>query len=367
MKPSFLVHVDKWMTVPNGIGEFLFFIIRKVTVSKPTQVKKVLLIKLMGMGSLIKLTAVLQKENINTEHIILCTFSHNQEICEILGYKNTIYIDKSWSGLLLQSLLLPFKYTFNLVIDTERASNSCSILRKYLAVVANSDSVYFDLKPDRMGARDSRFDIEGRSHTELFETLIPFLVKNKTVLELKETQEPKRKPQILVNINASDYLIERRYPLAKFEEVILKITTLFPGMKIFLTGAVTDFEYVDQLTTRLAQKSVTVTNTCGEWDLTRLATELKQSNLFVTNDSGPMHLAVYLKTPTVVIWGPTHASYSGYEEFAWLKNVSLNMSCSPCFITSNSEMGEACAHKISCMHDLSSDRVMAAVQELLGT
>lgn len=46
-------------------------------------------------------------------------------------------------------------------------------------------------------------------------------------------------------------------------------------------------------------------NTCGHFSLTQLAALLRKSELVVSNDSAPMHLASYLNVPVVAIFGPT--------------------------------------------------------------
>lgn len=64
--------------------------------------------------------------------------------------------------------------------------------------------------------------------------------------------------------------------------------------------------------------------------ITQTAAVIQRCNLFISNDSGLMHLAVAVKTPVVAIFGPTipnkNAPYEG-------KNVVIRkeLPCSPCY------------------------------------
>ncbi len=68
----------------------------------------------------------------------------------------------------------------------------------------------------------------------------------------------------------------------------------------------------------------------GKTSLTQLAALLKEVDLLVTNDSGPMHIAAALGTPVVAIFGPTDPKRTGpYGEIH--RVVRGSAKCSPCF------------------------------------
>ncbi len=68
----------------------------------------------------------------------------------------------------------------------------------------------------------------------------------------------------------------------------------------------------------------------GKTSLKQLAALLKEVDLLVTNDSGPMHIAAALGTPVVAIFGPTDPKRTGpYGERH--RVVRGSAPCSPCF------------------------------------
>jgi ADP-heptose:LPS heptosyltransferase len=64
--------------------------------------------------------------------------------------------------------------------------------------------------------------------------------------------------------------------------------------------------------------------------LGRLGAVIQSGDLFLGNDSGPLHLSVAVGTPVVGIYGPTSpASYGPFDESSQV--VYKGASCSPCF------------------------------------
>ena len=80
--------------------------------------------------------------------------------------------------------------------------------------------------------------------------------------------------------------------------------------------------------------------------------------MFLTGDSGPMHLAAAFQIPTVSIFGPTKVN----ETSQWMnkKNtiVKKNLKCQPC-------MKRKCPliHN-NCMNLINPDEVLSAIREL---
>lgn len=81
-------------------------------------------------------------------------------------------------------------------------------------------------------------------------------------------------------------------------------------------------------------------------DLQALVGLLAQSNLLVTNDTGPMHLAAALGTPVLALFGATDPVVSG-PSGAGPRRVLLDAEpCSPCFLRDCPIPGHPCLSKI---------------------
>ncbi len=102
-------------------------------------------------------------------------------------------------------------------------------------------------------------------------------------------------------------------------------------------------------------------NLAGETTLPELAALLRRATISVTNDSGPMHLAVALDRPVVSIFGPTDQVWAGpyRRDNAVLR---AGVPCSPCYLRQLSE----CPNDHVCMTDVSAAAVIARVEDIVA-
>jgi len=94
-----------------------------------------------------------------------------------------------------------------------------------------------------------------------------------------------------------------------------------------------------------------VKNMAGRTKLSELACLISKSDLLVTTDSGPMHMACAVKTPVVAVMGPTAPWRTGPfgDEYSVVKH---ELSCSPCFKRTECPLEH---HK--CMEEISVEEV----------
>ncbi len=103
---------------------------------------------------------------------------------------------------------------------------------------------------------------------------------------------------------------------------------------------------------------VKVIDLTGKTTLGQALGMIKQCNVFVTNDSGLMHVSAALYVPTVAIFGSTdHIATGPYSDNASIVRTELD--CSPCLETH-------CPKKhFRCMEDISVDDVAQAIYAYL--
>ena len=92
-------------------------------------------------------------------------------------------------------------------------------------------------------------------------------------------------------------------------------------------------------------------------NIKELITQISKLDLFITGDSGPMHLAAAFQVPTVTIFGPTKDK----ETSQWMNENSLivkkNLECQPC-------MKRSCPLKHhNCMKLVEASDVLAAIKK----
>jgi ADP-heptose:LPS heptosyltransferase len=112
----------------------------------------------------------------------------------------------------------------------------------------------------------------------------------------------------------------------RFGEVARRLAKAY-GAAIVLTGSPEDAALVATL--RSSLPDCRVIDVSGDADLPTLAAILERLDVFVTGDTGPMHLAGAVGTPVVAIFGPSDpARYAlrGPHD----RVVRVDLPCSPC-------------------------------------
>jgi heptosyltransferase-2 len=101
------------------------------------------------------------------------------------------------------------------------------------------------------------------------------------------------------------------------------------------------------------------TNLTGKTSIKDLMSYISSLDVFITGDSGPMHIAAAFQIPTVSIFGPTKVN----ETSQWMNNKSSilkkDLDCQPC-------MKRVCPlghHK--CMKKISSKDVINSALSLI--
>jgi heptosyltransferase I len=102
-------------------------------------------------------------------------------------------------------------------------------------------------------------------------------------------------------------------------------------------------------------------NLAGMTALSELAALIHRSTIGITNDSGPMHLAVALDRPVISIFGPTDPVWIGPYRRA---NAVLqaDLECSPCYL----RRLKHCHHDHACMRSVSPLAVIERAESALS-
>lgn len=96
--------------------------------------------------------------------------------------------------------------------------------------------------------------------------------------------------------------------------------------KVMLVGSSGDLSIVEEIVNRMETKPMIAT---GETSLQELAALLARCDLVISNDSGPVHVAAAVGTPTITIFGPSDdVKYRPLGEKH--KVVKTAIDCRPC-------------------------------------
>jgi ADP-heptose:LPS heptosyltransferase len=134
------------------------------------------------------------------------------------------------------------------------------------------------------------------------------------------------------------------------------------GAVLVLTGSAADRATADQVR-RALPAGAAVIDTVGEAPLLPLAAVLSRLSLFVTPDTGPMHLAAAVGTPVVALFGP-----SSPERWGPLspdaRIIRVDLPCSPCNRIRNPP-ARCQGHTPDCMDGVRVTDVIDAAASLL--
>jgi len=107
---------------------------------------------------------------------------------------------------------------------------------------------------------------------------------------------------VLLNVNASDLLPQRRWPQENFAVVGKNLLNRFQNIIIVMTGAPAEKEYVQKVTDMIGHKRCV--NSSGFFSFDELVPLYSVSKMMLTNDSGPAHFASVTPLKVFVLFGP---------------------------------------------------------------
>ncbi len=349
------------------------------------EVNRILFVKFWGMGSIILSSPLIRavRQKYPKAKIIFLTFSTNKEICELIGLiDEVVYLERSnFYRFFLDTIKILARLRrekIDIVFDLEFFARFPSIIT-YLSggeikVEFHSElmwrgnfpkikvpfNFYYHNRENFLNlARE--IGIEGGC-LELEKIKIPKVVSESIEKVLLSKCIDKDSLLIGVNVNASDLAIERRWPKENYARLVAYLVGKY-NSKVVFVGAKHDVPYVADTLNLLPSKE-NVVNLAGKIGIKELAAFLKKCDLFISNDSGPLHLAVALGTPTVSFFGPeTPVLYGplGDYHLCFFKN----MVCSPCLSVHNLKTIQ-CNKEVECLRSISVEEVITSIEQSYG-
>lgn len=348
------------------------------TASSP-QINKILVSKYLGMGSILLATPTLRalRSAYPESHIVFLTFESNARFAERLTVIDEVRFFRTSSFLefavdVCKILIQLRREKYDLFLDLEffaRFSTIISYLSRskmrvgyYLPKLWRGEllthSVYFNpyrhvtevfaaqLAP--LGIVTTDYALTPPTVSQASYDLIQNLLLDSNIGENERI--------IIVNVNASDLSIERRWPLEYFVSLISFVAES-PESRIFLVGASEDIGYVNTLYSALSETVQKKThNFAGKLTIDQFMALLKRTHLFISNDSGPLHIAAAFGVHTVSFFGPETPTLYGptgenHEVFY------AGLYCSPCLNVYNAKRA-ICLSDNRCMHMISPGEVI---------
>jgi ADP-heptose:LPS heptosyltransferase len=307
--------------------------LRKPFVSADREVRNIAVMKFFGMGSIIVATKSLAALRDHYPHakIHFVTFKSNQGILDILGMTDhNHYVDPATPQAFAASTLKVARdlrrAKCDVVLDLEFFAKFPLVLGS-LAGIPKKAGFYLTAESWRRELLDVTGFYNGYFHTsDVFLSLVYLLATGDPYyLSFKEYCAKYRYPQIkisdveraalraklanlgikpsdplfVINANTSPDLAPeaRKWPKERYAQVADELVATTPNARALFVGAPNERPYVESVAElcKTPRRHVVA----GDISLRELLVLLAECKLFVTNDSGPMHLGCLVDAPTV--------------------------------------------------------------------
>lgn len=344
---------------------------------EPHAVKTILVIKFWGMGSIVLARQFCSGLRRQFPHarLVAVTLRQHRPVFEMTGLFDEIAdiglgsffpVIAEASRLLLRLR----RRHFDLSFDLEFTSRLCAVFGFLVHARERVGFTYEGCWRGGLFTRTVRF-LEDQKLTESYLQLgqtVSDRIVEAVSMPLRLRESDKRSVQALLlqqgiepgqtlvgmNINASELCLLRRWPRDYFTALADLLIRRY-GVCVVFTGAAEDRSYVAEAV-KMVQERRRVIDLSGQLSLEEYACLLRVLKLFITNDSGPLHLAAGLDVPTVSFFGPeTPLIYGpqGPQHSVFYKRTQ----CSPC-IRIRKYKYSVCRFRQQCLRRISPQEVM---------
>ena len=369
-----------------GIPVCIFLeIVHKVSLLLPqrqpsTPPGKILIMKYFGMGSILLSSPTLKaiKKRYPDAKLGFLTFSANRNMVERLELVDYIYTLRTDSFIhfaadLFRQIALIRRAGFDATIDMEFFSKFSTIMT---FLTGSPIRIGYFLRQLWRGDLLTH-QIYYNQYKHITEVLGALAAPLDVKVAADDLQRPAISPEeqeeaadllqiagvsagggvIGFNVNVSDLSLERRWPKESFQDLARGLLQELDVRLVFI-GAPAEVEYVNEVLAPFASEE-RVINLAGKTSLGVLLGVLTRCTLFISNDSGPLHLAASTGSPTVSLFGPETPSLYGPKGGDTLV-FHEPLYCSPCLNVFNVKTAP-CAGNNICLRSIQPDAVLEGV------
>ncbi|MFX4277265.1 glycosyltransferase family 9 protein [Aliarcobacter butzleri] len=163
------------------------------------------------------------------------------------------------------------------------------------------------------------------------------------------------KPTLGINPGATYGSAKRWYP-EEFAKIAIEMSKKYD---IVIFGGPAETNMAKDIENELVSKGITnYQNLAGKTTIPELIEKIAGLDLFITNDSGPMHIAAAYKVKTIAIFGPTKFTETNQWNNPNGEIVTKDLDCAPC-------MKRVCPLKHhNCMKNITAADVLNVIIKL---
>ena len=335
--------------------------------------KKILIIKLASAGDVLRTTVLLPilRKKYPRSHISWLVRDPAQELLDSSPYLDRILVFS------LESVLSLLAEKFDLVISLDKAIEAVSLAtlvkanKKYGFGLDENGKVYpFNKDAEYSFILGLDDDLKFYKNKKTYQEMIFEITKLRYVNQRYELRLAKRefdfadrffrnnglhKEDIIIGINtgAGKVFANKNLRPNRLIELI-RLLNKEIDVKILLLGGPLEKEINRYILKRM--NSRVINGGCGN-SLKEFAALINRCALIITADTLSLHIAVALKRPVVALFGPT--AHQEIELYGCGRKIISDLGCTPCY-------KNKCDKAVTCMDKIRLEKVVDAVQDLIG-
>lgn len=163
--------------------------------------------------------------------------------------------------------------------------------------------------------------------------------------------------KVLLGINAGAKWPTKMWPKERFIAVTKKTADEL-GAKVLIFGGPEESELSEDIAVEIGEAALSI---AGKTSLKESAALIAKCTLFLSNDSGPMHMATAVGVPVVALFGPTVQAF-GFSPKGKSIVIEKELDCRPCSLHGSIQCPKG---HFECMNLIDVDTVFEALKTLL--
>lgn len=359
MSVGFKKLIDKYFVGAACVALAPFSLRRRLSFH---EIRRILVVKLWAVGESVLTLPMIKvlKEKFPKSQIDVMAMGKNREVFEACKYVDNVI----GFGLVFRK--------YDVVIDCEPWMNTSALVGFFAGRnrIGFSHGVRSLLYNKRVEFDDKQHEVltfldlskNVSAHYSPSE-LVKLSVKKEDMDKVNSFWKQKKLSGFVVGIAPSvgDSSKSRMWSLERYAKVAEHIIS--KKGKVLLVGTCSDLDVLNELNDLIDKKTrKEVVMAAGKLSLKQSFGLIGKCKCFISNDTGPMHIAAAMGVPTIGLFGPnTPVRFAPFGP----RNISIYhaKACSPCINVHRSQIGE-CKEGIECLSDIAVEEVVEAVEKI---
>ncbi|MFH1459651.1 MAG: glycosyltransferase family 9 protein [Candidatus Omnitrophota bacterium] len=344
--------------------------------------KKILIVNLAGIGDILLCTPALRalQADYPKAEISFLTTEKVYEVVKDLPYLHRIYVfSLSYGGKfiffnLLRHFYILFKLRrekFDLAINMRTlVSDQGAKKIKFLFKIINAKKTlgrntegrgsFFNIKiPETQNGQkyELEYDIDtvGALGVKVKDKTIDFIIEERDENNINRLLSGKElsPDDLLIGIHPGG-MPSRRWPIENFRKII-ELVYKKTKCKFVITGSMPEKNLADRLVNEFPDYAISFID---KLSIKELGALIKKCRVFISNDTGPMHIAAILGVPLIALFGP--GDITRFDPRNISKKVKVfyeKVACAPC--------EKVDCDDLKCMQRIRPEEVVQAIWEFL--